>query len=101
MYDDKYSRRKLQRMSKKNKPQNTINRQLEPAVERVKEKNDNQIQLGKFFYSIAGMTYAGAVLAQVMEHYYIDIDTLAKGMLATVMFAVTGWVLVKAGNIKR
>ena len=85
----------------KNKP--TLNRQLEQLVEMnaEKEKNENQIQLGKFFYSIAGMTYAGAVLSYVMEHHVIDVDTLMKGVVATILWALIGWIFVKAGNIKR
>ena len=83
----------------KNKP--TLNRQLEQLVVKEKEKNENQIQLGKFFYSIAGMTYAGSVLALVMEHESYKADDLIKGILATLLFGVIGWYLVKAGNIKR
>jgi hypothetical protein len=83
----------------KNKP--TLNRQLEQLVVKEKEKNENQIQLGKFFYSIAGMTYAGSVLSYVMEHHIIDVDTLMKGIVATTVWALIGWFFVKAGNIKR
>ena len=49
-YNDMSSRRE------KRKPQATINRQLEQPEVVPTEKDDNLIQLGKFFYSLAGMT---------------------------------------------
>lgn len=83
----------------KNKPHNELNKQLEPAVE--KTKDDNKIQLGKFFYSLSGLTYAGAVLGVGMNFELEKAVTLASGMLLTVILAVIGWTLVKRGNIKK
>lgn len=85
----------------KSKPQNTINRQLATAVEREKERNDNLIQLGKFFYSLAGMTYAGAILTRLVDFKESDAMAIYWGVLATVLLAVFAWYFVKFGNIKR
>ena len=85
----------------KNKPQNTINRQLETAVERVKEKNDNLIQLGKFFYSLAGLTYAGAVLYGIMNYMPHKDETIFWGVFAMFVLAVSAWILIGIGNVKR
>lgn len=84
-----------------NRPRNAINKQLERTEPRVKEKNENQIQLGKFFYSLAGMTYAGVILTNLMDFRYGDAMTIYWGGLATVILAMIAWLLVLLGNIKR
>lgn len=94
-YNDMSSRRE------KRKPQATINRQLEQPEVVPTEKDDNLIQLGKFFYSLAGMTYAGIVLTVLIDYDDYKVRTLAYGSLATVLLAVLAWILVKRGNIKK
>ena len=84
-----------------NRPKNAINKQLERTEPRVKEKNENQIQLGKFFYSLAGMTYAGVILTKLMDFRYGDAEMLYWGGVATVLLTISGWCLVKLGNVKR
>lgn len=93
-YNDMSSRRE------KRKPQNTINRQLEQPEVVTTEKNDNLIQLGKFFYSLAGMTYASAILAELLEHSYYKPETLYWGVLTTVLLTGIAWILIKIGNKK-
>lgn len=85
----------------KNKPRNTISKQLELPEPREKERNDNLIQLGKFFYSLAGMTYAGGILAKLIDFRYGDTTTLYWSTFATVLLAVFAWYFVKFGNVKR
>lgn len=82
----------------KNKPKNTLNHQLEQPEVKVKEKNDNLIQLGKFFYSLAGMTYAGIILAVLIDFETQKVMTLYWGAVATILLAVLAWELVKVGN---
>ena len=82
----------------KNKPRNAINKQLEY---KEKEKDDNQIQLGKFFYSLAALTYAGGVLAVFVEYDERKSNILFLGLLVTTALGYLGWRLVKKGNIKR
>lgn len=83
----------------KSKPRTTISRQ--PEESRMKEKDDNLIQLGKFFYSLAGLTYAGGLLAKLVDFRYGDVTIIYWSTVATVILAVIAWILVKFGNIKR
>ena len=85
----------------KSKPRNAINRQLEQTEAVVREKDDNLIQLGKFFYSLAGMTYASAVLSTIMDYREYKAAELYWGLFATVLFASIAWNLVKIGNNKK
>ena len=82
----------------KNKPKNTLNKQLEQPEVRGKEKNENLIQLGKFFYSLAGMTYAGVILTVMMDSGYHDGHELFLGFLTTIGFAFLGWILHDMGT---
>lgn len=80
-----------------------LNRQLENIQRdnKPKEKNENLIQLGKFFYSLAGMTYAGAVLDFVInmeENRIVELSTAVVGFLA---LSVAGWMFVKRGNLTK
>ena len=84
----------------KRKPQATINRQLEQPEVVPTEKDDNLIQLGKFFYSLAGMTYASAILAELLEQRYYKPETLYWGVLTTVLLTGVAWILIKIGNKK-
>lgn len=84
----------------KNKPQNTLNRQLDYEV-KAKEKNESQIQFGKFLYSLAGLTYAGVVLAKLTDFDKKDVDVLSYGALAMAIFVTSAWVLIKRGNVKK
>ena len=84
----------------KNKPKNTINKQLEQSGAMTMEKDDNLIQLGKFFYSLAGMTYAGVVLAVLMDYREYKAVMLYLGTLAMIVLSVSAWTLIKIGNTK-
>ena len=78
----------------KNKPRNSVSRQLE-------EPRENLITLGKFFYSLSGLTYAGGLLAKLVDFRYGDLTIIYWSTVATVILAVIAWILVKFGNIKR
>ena len=85
----------------KSKPQQPqLNRQLEQSALVVKEKNENLIQLGKFFYSLAGMTYAGAVLTFVVDYNENNTSALLIALLSLVLLASVGWLFVKRGNYR-
>lgn len=84
----------------KARPQNTINRQLEQPVAVAREKDDNLIQLGKFFYTLASLTYAGAVLTMLLEFTAEKVIPLILSLFGLLLFALTGWSLIKRGNIK-
>ena len=89
------------RRDKQKQQANQLNKQLEPAQSKVKEKNDNLIQLGKFFYSLAGMTYAGAVLTIIIgKEYYNSTEILWSVMLFFTLI-ILAWITVKRGNIKK
>jgi hypothetical protein len=81
----------------KHKPQNTINRQLEHRAA-DSGKNDNLIELGKFFYTLAGMTYAGVILTVLMNFDDGRLDILMWGSVALVLLTILAWKLVKLGN---
>ena len=85
----------------KNKP--TLNRQLEQLVEMnaEKEKDDNQIQFGKFLYSLSGLTYAGVVLTLFVNFDEEKVNALVIGIVLTIAFAIFAWLLVKRGNVKK
>ena len=67
----------------------------------MKEKDDNLIQLGKFFYSLAGMTYAGVILTVLIDFDVNRVEALYWGTLAMALLTILAWKLVKLGNIKR
>ena len=85
----------------KSKPRNAVNRQVEQTEAMTREKDDNLIQLGKFFYSLAGMTYASAVLSTIMEYRDYKAEELYWGIFATVLLTVFAWILIKIGNNKK
>ncbi len=93
----------MSKRREKAKPQNTLNQQLEAIQDanRPKEKDDNLIQLGKFFYSLAGLTYAGALLEYVVHIEEGRTEELLSGLAMFLVMSVTGWILVKRGNIKK
>ena len=85
----------------RSKPRSAVNRQLEQAEARAREKDDNLIQLGKFFYSLAGMTYASAVLSTIMDYRDYKAAELYWGVFATALLTVFAWILIKIGNNKK
>ena len=88
----------MSKRREKNKPQNTLNRQLEQPEVKEKEKNESLIELGKLSYSMVGMTYAGVILTVLLNFNETDRTPLVWGAIAIVIFTVLGWVLIKRGN---
>ena len=78
-----------------------LNKQLEQTQVHSKEKNENLIQLGKFFYSLAGLTCAGAVLTFIVDYNEDNTSALCIALVSLVLLAYVGWLLVKRGNIKK
>lgn len=80
-------------------PAPQISKQLDAApLKPQREKDDNLIQLGKFFYSLAGLTYGGAVLGMALEFDIDKVPTFLLGMWAMISQAVLGYKFVKKGN---
>lgn len=88
------------RREKNKPPQNQLNKQLDHEV-KEKEKSESQIQLGKFSYSLSGLTYAGVVLAVITDYNVRKAELLFWGVLMMIIFAAVGWIFVERGNIKK
>lgn len=89
------------RRDKQKQRANQLNKQLEPIQIKVKEKNDDLIQLGKFFYSLAGMTYAGAILTIIIGKEYYNSTEILWSVLLFLALTMLAWITVRRGNIKR
>ena len=91
------------RRDKQKQQRSQLNSQLEAAQQqqKVKEKNDNLIQLGKFFYSLAGMTYAGAVLTIIIGKDYFKSSEILWSIMLFFSLIILAWITVKRGNLKR
>ena len=89
------------RRDKQKQQANQLNKQLEQAQSKVKEKDDNLIQLGKFFYSLAGMTYAGAVLTIIIGRDYYNSTEILWSVMLFFALIILAWITVKRGNIKK
>ena len=89
------------RRDKQKQQANQLNKQLEPIQIKVKEKNDDLIQLGKFFYSLAGMTYAGAILTIIIGKEYYNSTEILWSVLLFFALTMLAWITVRRGNIKR
>ena len=75
---------------------------LRPRVEpEWKERDENLIQLGKFFYTLASLTFAGAVLMYLTDFSAEKQSALAVSMAGFFGLAWLGWAVTKRGNIKR
>lgn len=46
------------------------------------------------------MTYASAILAELLEQRYYKPETLYWGVLTTVLLTGIAWILIKIGNKK-
>jgi len=66
-----------------------------------KTKDENKIQLGKFFYSLSGMVFAGVILTIFMNYDESKNNTLLLGFAAMLVLGIIAWTLVKRGNIKK
>lgn len=85
----------------KAKSQNNLNKQLTQSATHEKEKNESLIQLGKFFYTLAVTTYAGAVLTFVVDYDEDKLLVLFVGSVAFLWMVWMAWLLIKRGNIKK
>ena len=82
----------------KAKPQNTINRQLEQPMVQVREKDENLIQLGKFFYTLASLTYGSAFLGLILNYAPEKSFLLLLSTIGFLILMLSAWMLVKRGN---
>lgn len=62
------------------------------------EKDEALSQLGKFFYSLASLTYGGAVLTTLLDYKVDKTMTLLFASWATIALAVLGHTFVKRSN---
>lgn len=92
----------MTRRREKNKPQPQTNKQLAVQQETApsREKDENLIELGKFFYSLAQLVFGGGVLGIVLDFVPEKVLDLVLSFVGTVMLAVTAWVFIKLGNKK-
>ena len=85
----------------KNKPRNTLNKQLEQPEVREKEKNESLIELGKLCYSTAQLIFGTSVLNYILDFTEDRLTALIAGVLSTSFLIFLGWGFIKRGNIKR
>lgn len=92
----------MTRRREKNKPQPQTNKQLAVQQETApsREKDENLIELGKFFYGLAQLVFGGGVLGIVLDFVPEKVLDLVLSFVGTVMLAVTAWVFIKLGNKK-
>ena len=98
----------MTRRRERAKAQNTMNKQLQavPQVEAptarqaagTREKDEAFMQLGKFFYSLASLTYAGAVLTTLLDFKVDKTMTLLFATWATVALAILGHTFARRSN---
>ena len=87
--------------NKPTKPQ--VNQQLESVVsiQREKEKDENLIELGKFFYTLASLVFGGAILAVLLDYQDRKFPVLVSSILFMIILVLMGWTLIRRGNIKK
>ena len=92
----------MTRRRDKNKPQPQTNKQLAVQQETAlsREKDENLIELGKFFYGLAQLVFGGGVLGIVLDFVPEKVLDLVLSFVGTVMLAVTAWIFIKLGNKK-
>ena len=86
----------------KNKPAKPqLNQQLETVADRPKEKDENLIEFGKFFYTLASLVFGGAILTVLLDYQDRKFPVLASSVLFMIILVSIGWTLIKRGNIKK
>ena len=63
-----------------------------------KEKNESLIELGKYFYNLSGLVFGGVILTILLDFKEDKVPLLFAGLIAMVLTAMAGWVLIKRGN---
>ena len=91
----------MSKRREKNKPQPTLNRQLEQPEAREKEKNESLIELGKLCYSTAQLIFGSSVLNFILDFTEDRLTALIVGVLSTAFLIFLGWGFIKRGNIKK
>ena len=74
----------MSKRREKNKPQNTLNRQLEQPGVKEKEKNESLIELGKYFYNLSGLVFGGVILTILLDFKEDKVPLLFAGLIAMV-----------------
>ena len=77
-----------------------LNKQLETHKKRQDEKNDNLIELGKYFYTLSSLTFGGAILTVLLEYEEERKSTLLASIIVMTIFGIIGWLLIQRGNLK-
>lgn len=93
----------MTRRREKPQPQPQTNKQLAVQQETApsREKDENLIELGKFFYGLAQLVFGGGVLVILLDYDKDKVPMLMMAFLALFSFAFLGWILVKRGNNKK
>jgi hypothetical protein len=88
----------------KNKPQKTLLYQQVTGAMHLQEektKDENLIELGKFFYTLASLVFGGAILAVLLDYQDRKFPVLVSSILFMVILVLIGWTLIRRGNIKK
>jgi len=86
----------------KNKPQQaSLNKQLDPAVVKPKEKSDTLVEVGKYCLDLSKLVFGGVILVILMDFGTDKQWPLFLGISGMVALFVLGSLIIKYGNIKR
>ena len=88
----------MSKRREKNKPQKAPSRQLEQPIVKEEKKNENLVELGKYFYNLSGLVFGGVILTILLDFREDKVPLLFAGLFAMVLTAIAGWVLIKRGN---
>ena len=67
----------------------------------MSRQGENLLQLGKFFYALASLTYGGAVLTLLLDYDSDKSSVLVSSIVAFLLLAVLAWVTTNKGNRKK
>lgn len=84
----------------KNKPKPTLNKQLEQPEVREKEKNEVASKMGDFCLDVAKLVIGGVLLAGLMNQDIEYWPLALSGLVAVLVFVVSGIYLIRKSNKK-
>ncbi len=84
----------------KNKPQNTLNKQLELPEVKEKEKNEVASKMGDFCLDVAKLIIGGVLLAGLVNQEIEYWPLAISGFTAVIVFVISGIYLIRKSNKK-
>lgn len=84
----------------KNKPQNTLNKQLELPEVKEKEKNEVVSKMGDFCLDVAKLIIGGVLLAGLVNQEIEYWPLAISGFTAVIVFVISGIYLIRKSNKK-